>query len=67
MKYEYKYFICIADENNSHIEQLQKFLNEGWEPVRETAMPSSGSNYSENAQPPTCLCVLKRATPTSDE
>jgi len=60
MSYEYKYVICTLDESNSSIKQLEKLLQEGWEPVRETGMPSSGSNYSENAQLPTCLCVLKR-------
>jgi hypothetical protein len=62
MDYEYKYVICVLDENNSSIKQLEKLLQEGWEPVRETGMPSSGSNYSENAQLPTCLCVLRRKT-----
>jgi len=60
MKYEYKYVICIMDEKNSSIKDLERLLKEGWEPVRETGMPSSGSNYSENAQSPTCLCVLRR-------
>lgn len=60
MDYEYKYFICTADEKNSCIKKLEIFLNENWEPVRETAMPSSGSNYSENAQLPTCICVLRK-------
>jgi hypothetical protein len=60
MKYEYKYIICVSEENNASIEQLEKLISEGWEPVRETGMPSSGSNYSENAQLPTCLCVLRR-------
>ena len=60
MEYEYKYFILILDEKNSSLKNLEKFLEEGWEPVRETGMPSSGSNYSENAQLPTCLCVLRK-------
>lgn len=60
MKYEYKYFICVSEENGSSLKQLEKFIQEGWEPVRETGMPSSGSNYSEDAQLPTCLCVLRR-------
>jgi len=60
MKYEYKYVICVLEETNSSFTHLEKLLLEGWEPVRETGMPSSGSNYAENAQLPTCLCVLKR-------
>lgn len=60
MQYEYKYIILVLDERNSSIENLEKALKEGWEPVRETGMPSSGSNYSENAQFPTCLCVLRK-------
>lgn len=60
MKYEYKYLICILEESNASLKQLDKLLFEGWEPIRETGMPSSGSNYAENAQPPTCLCVLRR-------
>ena len=60
MEYKYKYFICSADEKNSSLKELEKFLSVGWEPVRETGMPSAGSNYSENAQPPTCLCVLRK-------
>ena len=60
MNYEYKYVICFLDEGNSSIKHLEKLLQEGWEPVRETAMPSSGSNYSENAQPPTCMCLIRR-------
>jgi hypothetical protein len=60
MEYEYKYIILALDENNASINNLEKALEEGWEPVRETGMPSSGSNYSENAQFPTCLCVLRR-------
>lgn len=68
MKYEYKYVICVVDENNSCLEQLDKLLKDGWEPIRETGMPSSGSNYSENAQLPTCLCVLRKSIkPTSAE
>lgn len=61
MNYEYKYVICAADEKNSSMKELERLLKDGWEPVRETGMPSSGSNYSENAQVPTCLCVLRRA------
>jgi hypothetical protein len=60
MNYEYKYVICVMDEKNSSLKELDKMLKEGWEPLRETGMPSSGSNYSENAQLPTCLCVLRR-------
>jgi hypothetical protein len=60
MQYEYKYAILVADESNSSMKQLEKFIQEGWEPLRETGMPSSGSNYSENAQLPTCLCVLRK-------
>ena len=60
MEYEYKYQILVLDEKNSSIKSLEKLLEEGWEPVRETGMPSSGSNYSENAQFPTCICLLKR-------
>lgn len=60
MKYEYKYVMCVLDEDNSSLKQLEKFIQDGWEPLRETGMPSSGSNYSENAQPPICLCVLRR-------
>lgn len=60
MEYEYKYFILVLDEKNASIEDLEKLLQEGWEPVRETGMPSSGSNYSENAQFPTCLCLLRK-------
>jgi hypothetical protein len=60
MEYEYKYQILVLDEKNSSIKALEKLLEEGWEPVRETGMPSSGSNYSENAQFPTCLCLLRR-------
>lgn len=60
MEYEYKYVILVLDEKNESIKMLDNFLQEGWEPVRETGMPSSGSNYSENAQFPTCLCLLKR-------
>lgn len=66
MRYEYKYFVFIVDENGSSIKQLEKLTQEGWEPLRETGMPSSGSNYSENAQAPTCLCILRREI-TSDE
>lgn len=60
MKYKYKYIILVLDENNSSLENLENLLEEGWEPVRETGMPSSGSNYSENAQFPTCLCLLRK-------
>jgi hypothetical protein len=60
MKYEYKYVVCMFDSSNPSFDHLEELLREGWEPVRETGMPSSGSNYSENAQPPICLCVLKR-------
>lgn len=60
MKYEYKYIMCVLEESNASIKQLEKLLAEGWEPLRETGMPSSGSNYSENAQLPTCLCVLRK-------
>ena len=60
MEYEYKYIILALDENNASIKNLEKALEEGWEPVRETGMPSSGSNYSENAQFPTGLCVLRK-------
>lgn len=60
MKYEYKYVILVLDENNSSLKEIEKLLQEGWEPVRETGMPSSGSNYSENAQYPTCLCLLRK-------
>ena len=60
MKYEYKYIFLVLDENNSSLENLERLLKEGWEPVRETGMPSSGSNYSENAQFPTCLCLLRK-------
>jgi len=60
MDYKYKYLVCVADEKGSSIKELEKLLADGWEPVRETAMPSSGSNYSENAQPPTCLCLLRK-------
>lgn len=60
MKYQYKYIFLVLDENNSSIENLENLLKEGWEPVRETGMPSSGSNYSENAQFPTCLCLLRK-------
>lgn len=59
-KYEYKYFILIADETNSSLKNLEKFLKEGWEPMRECGMPSSGSNYSDNAQFPTCLILLRK-------
>lgn len=62
MNYEYKYVICVSDEKKSSMKELEKLLKENWEPVRETGMPSSGSNYSENAQLPTCLCVLRRPT-----
>lgn len=60
MKYEYKYVVCIFDNNKNSLSSLENLLKDGWEPVRETGMPSSGSNYSENAQSPICLCVLKR-------
>lgn len=60
MEYEYKYVILILDEKNESVKNLEKLLEEGWEPVRETGMPSSGSNYSENAQFPTCLCLLRK-------
>jgi len=60
MRYEYKYAVFIVDEKNASMKELERFLKEGWEPVRETGLPSSGSNYSENAQLPTCLCVLRR-------
>lgn len=60
MEYEYKYFILVLDENNKSLESLEKLILEGWEPIRETGMPSSGSNYSENAQFPTCLCLLRK-------
>lgn len=60
MEYEFKYVILVLDEKNSSIKNLEKLMSEGWEPVRETGMPSSGSNYSENAQFPTCLCVLRK-------
>ena len=66
MQYEYKYVILVADESNSSMKQIERLLQEGWEPLRETGMPSSGSNYSENAQAPICLCVLRR-TVTSGE
>lgn len=60
MNYEYKYVICAADEKNSSMKELERLLRDGWEPLRETGMPSSGSNYSENAQVPICLCILRR-------
>jgi hypothetical protein len=60
MKYEYKYVACVLDEKKTSLKELEKLVQEGWEPVRETGMPSSGSNYSENAQMPTCLCVLRK-------
>jgi hypothetical protein len=60
MNYQYKYVMCVLDEKGSFLKELDKLLQEGWEPVRETGMPSSGSNYSENAQPPTCLCILRK-------
>jgi hypothetical protein len=60
MKHEYKYVVCVLDEKGSSLKELERLLEEGWEPVRETGMPSSGSNYSENAQVPTCICVLRR-------
>ena len=60
MEYEYKYFILVLDENNKSLESLEKLILGGWEPIRETGMPSSGSNYSENAQFPTCLCLLRK-------
>lgn len=60
MRYEYKYAVFVVDDKNASMKDLEKLLKEGWEPVRETGLPSSGSNYSENAQLPTCLCVLRR-------
>jgi hypothetical protein len=66
MKYEYKYVMCVLDEKNTSLKELERLLADGWEPIRETGMPSSGSNYSENAQLPTCVCVLRRQL-TSDE
>ena len=60
MKYQYKYVMCVSDEKNTSLKELEKLLSEGWEPIRETGMPSSGSNYSENAQLPTCICVLRK-------
>lgn len=59
MEYDYKYVILTLEEVTS-LKPLEKLVEEGWEPVRETGMPSSGSNYSENAQFPTCVCVLRR-------
>jgi hypothetical protein len=67
MEYEYKYQILVLDEKNSSIKSLEELLKEGWEPIRETGMPSSGSNYSENAQFPTCLCLLRRPKIKSNE
>ena len=58
--YEYKYIVCVLDEKRSSFRELEKLVQEGWEPLRETAMPSSGSQYSEDAQLPVCLCVLRR-------
>jgi hypothetical protein len=66
MKYEYKYVTCVLEESGTSLKQLDKLITDGWEPIRETGMPSSGSNYSENAHLPTCLCVLRRII-TSDE
>lgn len=63
-KYEYKYFILIADETNSSLKNLENLLKECWEPIRECGMPSSGSNYSDNAQFPTCLILLKKEIAT---
>lgn len=60
MEYEYKYVVCVLDEKNDCLKELDRLLSEGWEPLRETGMPSSGSNYSENAQLPTCICILRR-------
>jgi len=61
MEYDYKYIILTLEEDvHVSLKPLEKLISEGWEPVRETGMPSSGSNYSENAQFPTCICVLKR-------
>jgi hypothetical protein len=60
MRYEYKYAVFIVDEKNASMKEMERLLKEGWEPVRETGLPSSGSNYSENAQLPSCLCVLRR-------
>ena len=61
MDYDYKYIILTLEEDvHVSLKPLEKLISEGWEPVRETGMPSSGSNYSENAQFPTCICVLKR-------
>lgn len=59
MEYDYKYVILTLEEVTS-LKPLEKLVEEGWEPVRETGMPSSGSNYSENAQFPTCVCVLRK-------
>lgn len=67
MRYEYKYAVFVVDEKNASMKDLEKLLKEGWEPVRETGLPSSGSNYSENAQLPTCLCVLRRQVADNSE
>ena len=67
MRYEYKYVVFTVDEKNASMKELEKLLKDGWEPVRETGLPSSGSNYSENAQLPTCLCVLKRQASETSE
>lgn len=64
MNYEYKYFILTADEGNSSLKKLEKLMSEGWEPIRECGMPSSGSNYSDNAQFPTCLVLLRKVITT---
>jgi len=61
MEYDYKYVILTLEEDaNTSVKPLEKLISDGWEPIRETGMPSSGSNYSENAQFPTCVCVLRR-------
>ena len=61
MEYDYKYVILTLEEDtNTSVKPLEKLISEGWEPIRETGMPSSGSNYSENAQFPTCVCVLRK-------
>ena len=53
---EYKYLMVRDGWDSDNLRDLRIALSEGWEPLRETPMPSSGTvNH-----PPVCLVVMVR-------
>lgn len=54
---EFKYVIVKDDWEGDSLRDVKTLLAEGWEPFRETPMPSSGANRH---QPATCLVVMTR-------